>query len=208
MKTKQEESMDGLTILVLIVCSIIIVILIDLIFGGYLGCHIKSINKNELYCVQTPHSNITYSGFFYQLKNSTEDEIERLEWEMERNNIIKIREEAKQCYNDGYDVNLSFDIFEDYGLNCNKIKYINDHLVDEAQQRDGGYIKGSYSGFVSYGSMQGKSYEYVIENVLATGMLIEKLNYHVDCNEAKHNENIDYYDASEFVMYYVDKCVE
>lgn len=176
-------------------------------------CKIKSLFDEDAYCYHNPyigrHSNVTGSPKYdgWEIRSHKQDELNRLESERIKEEKRQFKIKQKQCYDSGYFVNESFEV-EDYGLTCKKIDYLNDHLMDNFEKRDGGYISGSYSGFLSRGSVKGKSYEYVNERVLATGMLIEDINYHVDCNEVKHNENVDYFTEEEFVMYYVDECVE
>ena len=112
-------------------------------------------------------------------------------------------EKERECYDAGYDFNYSFDIVNDYNFNCNKLEYINDHFVDSTQKMKSG--EWSYRGFFSRGS--GESYQYVTERILATGDMIKYIEYHVDCNDKKHNEIINYYTEGDAVMYYVDSCI-
>ena len=142
----------------------------------------------------------------------------------------------KECYDSGKDYAYSFDIMRDYNLTCSKIAYINDHLIDQTRQVDGGYISGYYSGFFSGGYVEGHLYQYVTEGILATGQLVENISYHIDCHNSTEplegqcngggrcSSNggpwhcceggpmdtviTNYYSESDFVMYYVNKCVK
>ena len=62
------------------------------------------------------------------------------------------------CWANGTFYNYTFDIMHDYNLSCDQLGYINDHLIDKTRQVDGGYISGHYSGFVSYGEVEGHLY--------------------------------------------------
>lgn len=200
----------GMVIVVSIIWVLISIWALDL--GTF--CKTKDLfNGEDNYCYHKPYtgryqnlsSSPSYDG--WEMKSHKQDEVNRLGRERVKEEQKQARLKQKQCYDSGYFVNESFKV-SDYGLTCKKIAYLNDHLMDNFEQRDGGYISGSYSGFLSHGSVSGKSYEYVNERVLATGMLIENINYHVDCNQVKHNEKIDYFTEEEFVMYYVNQCVE
>ncbi len=179
---------------------------------GY-SCKIKTKSNPELYCSQNwecypKYSNVTndcYQKWF--IGNHTEDEIKKINHE----NLQKQKAEAEakrvECYNNGEDFSASFDIKKDYGLSCSQIGYINNHLIDNYAQVDGGYTRGSYSGFLSSGHSEGKFYDYINERIVATGQLVQNISYHTDCEGNKHNEIIDYYSEEEFVMYYVQECL-
>ena len=228
---------QGISYLNLIVGTIIFFIGIYFIFNLMYGinCHIKSIGEDK-YCMKIDETNIVGGKYHFEIRTHSQDKID------EDNRIKKVKEreikqsQSQECYDKGQDFNYSFDIIKDYGFNCQKLAYINDHFIDKTRQVDGGYIDGSYSGFFSYGHIEGRLYQYVTEGVLATGQLVKSISYHLDCENSTlnpivliHNcygygygrldgncnyvesrietKVINYYTESEFVMYYVNKCI-
>ena len=174
-------------------------------------CRFPAMFSKDKYCVSVEED---YGFSTWQRKSHKQDkidsdnaEIQRIEREKRYKEEEIVRQKAQECYDAGNDYEINISIFEDYDLNCDKIAYINDHLIDSTRQEDGGYISGRYSGFLSSGSVKGEFKEYVTEGVLATGQLAKQLSYHLDCNGKQHNMNIKYYTESEFVMAYVDRCI-
>lgn len=174
------------------------------------GCRISTIGHPELYCYQdcTLGSCDDYSSdSTFKVGNHTYN---ALVAEQQHQQAIYTAEQqriAQECYNSGKDYAYNFSVFVNYNLTCSKVAYINDHFIDKTRQVDGGYIKGSYSGFFSSGHIEGHLYQYVTEGVLATGQLMKTLNYHLDCNNVTSNKVATYYSESDFVMEYVNKCI-
>ncbi len=198
-----EEEVNGIIIRIFFAVIVLSMFwfLCNYAFG--VNCHIKSIGSDK-YCVDS--SNVTYDKS-WEVRSHEQDRLNNLA----RQEAIELekqkQEEFQRCYDSGYFVNESF-TFIDYGLTCKRIDYLNNHLMDNFEKMDAGSISGRYSGFFSSGSISGSSYQYVDERVVATGQLIENINYQVDCNGNKHNEQIDFLTEEEFVMYYVMECVE
>lgn len=133
--------------------------------------------------------------------------------------------EDKICFDKGKFYNESFDLKKDYGLTCEKIKYLNDHFVLGSEQKDGGYVRGSYSGFVSHGYVEGRLYDWVATENVATGLLVKEMSFHLNCNNETtrwvwdhdywyedgikqiDTKKIIYYTEADFVMYYINNCV-
>ncbi len=171
-------------------------------------CNIRAKFDDDLYCVLVPTSNFSYANDKEWREGSHEqDRLNKIAYDKRIAEKQEKQRIAKECYDAGYLVNESFTI-RDYGLNCKKIDYLNDHLQDNFERRDGGYVSSSYSGFFSRRSTKTQLYEYVNDRVLATGKLIENINYHLDCEEVKHREQINYFAEEEFVMFYVDNCIK
>lgn len=189
----------------------------NFIWGGEYSCKFSTIGKDELDCVDFSNISMFHK---YTVVNRTQQELDRQQGLVIKEQNRKQELENQICYNQGYDVNISFDIQKDYGYSCNQLEYINDHFVDQVDQKDGGYIKGSGSGFgfgvsyigIGFGSshseIKGQFYEYIVTKVSATGHLVENVNYHITCKNETKNEVIDYYTEGEFVMYYVNNCIE
>jgi len=144
----------------------------------------------------------------------------------------------KDCYNNGTDLSVYFDLIEDYNLSCDRIGYINDHLIKNHEKMDAGHLKGSYLGFLSDRHVRGQYYQWVTNENLATGRLVKNLTYHLDCNNETHHwytgtvcvsgkknpmetpsclvksegkqdtRRYKYYDEKDFVLYYVERCLE
>lgn len=201
--------------LMLMIFSIVIWFALNLVCG--INCKVSSkLDFNsDTYCKEYYTSNLTNSLPSYVKASHKQDIIDaennQRAWEEQK----RIAEQNRLCYEAGKDVAYSFDIKQSYGYNCQKLAYINDHFVDKTRQVDGGYIEGHQSGFgigiwgfgYSSGYIEGQLYDYVTERVSATGMLVQNISYHLNCNQIKSNEVIDYYTESEFVMYYVDNCI-
>jgi hypothetical protein len=211
MENKKAEFAEG------IILSVFFVIAVITIFGTFWGwgCHIKAAFSDDLYCNEYYTSNISNAFSSYEIRSHNQDKINAENRIKQQEEAAKQAEIQQKCYAAGKDYNLSFDIIKDYGYTCPKLQYINDHFIDKTRQVDGGYIEGSsfgmYAGFgigISSGYVEGKLYQYVTERVSATGQLVQNMKYHINCNEIKSNEIIDYYTESEFVMYYVDKCIQ
>lgn len=143
----------------------------------------------------------------------------------------------KECYEKGKNINTSFDLVSDYGFTCNQIKYINDHFILKAEQKDGGSIEGNTRGLFSSGYIEGKFYDWVNTENLATGKLIKTAKYHLDCknstlywkvqyvcsngkvfpeetsscynghNTIRDTKILTYYTESDFVMHYANNCI-
>lgn len=173
-------------------------------------CNLEGVFSKDKYCYHIPsYSNTTYGSNYngWDLRSHEQDRI-NAQINKQRLETEKImREEFKICYDAGSLINESFTI-KDYDLNCEKIDYLNDHLMDNFEKRNAGYISVSYDGFFTSRSTKSELYQYVNDRILATGQLIENINYWVDCNENKHHENIDHFTEEEFVMYYVEECIE
>lgn len=199
---------------------LIISLLLIALHGNPLTCYYKDWAHEELECYKQIKSNISSSVWKYTILNKTVQSLENQKREEQREQDTIRAAQDKICYLAGTTINKSFDIHKDYGYTCKQLAYINDHFVDHVDQRDGGYIQGSGSGWAggvgpfgfmighSSTSIEGKFYQYVVTQVSATGHLVQSLSYHLDCREDKHNEIIDYYTEAEFVMYYVDHCIE
>ena len=190
-----------------IIAFIILIAFLLSIIGIESKCHIKEKFNNDLYCTKSYRTNLTNSFNGWVERSHEADRLyeikrqERLEEEREEQKKIQ------ECYNAGYLVNESFTI-KDYGLNCRKIDYLNDHLMDDFQKKDGGYISVSRNVFFTNTRTEAKMFQYNNERILATGHIIENFNYHVDCEGKKHKEKIDYFTEEEFVMYYVGECIQ
>lgn len=171
-------------------------------------CKIQTWGKSELYCMKTYRTNFTNEFPHWEIRNRTQDTIDMQAAEAAylRAKQEEIRQQA--CYAQGYDVSYVFDVLENYNLSCQKIAYINDHLITHPEQHDGGYIEGSYSGLISSGHLRGNLYSWVNQEVLATGQLVQNVSYHVDCEGKETEKIVDYYTENEFVMYYVDHCIQ
>lgn len=220
MVDNNEEQGSWLGVIMLIAIIFIISIMYFSYAQGW-GCHIQSVSKDK-YCIDESNWRGSHS---WKVRSHEKDRINS-EKAAEEKIVWDERYEKKiSCYNKGYDYNESFDIFEDYNLTCSKVAYINDHLMDNFEKVDGGYIKGSYSGFLSSGYVEGKSYDYINDRVIATGKLIEKIEYHVDCENltkkwtlqhgwpgkkfvSEDTTKIDYFTEEEFVMTYVNRCID
>lgn len=193
-------------------------VLIMCLFLGYMngwGCKTKALFDKDIYCYQISYDNRTNALLEWVQGSHKQDQINAENQARIVEEARRQQEAAAKCYKEGKDYNYSFDIIENYNLSCIKVAYINDHFIDKTRQVDGGYISGGSSGIfvglfgvgVSSGHVEGHLYQYVTERVLATGTLVQNIQYHLDCNEVKSKEVIDYYTESEFVMYYVDKCL-
>lgn len=185
-------------------------------------CKIKAWFDEDKYCIDV--ANISYDHE-WQMRSHEQDKINREKAEQKKIKLQETFDKKTACYEAGYEVNKSFDLLEDYGLSCKKIAYINDHLIDNFEKKDAGYIKGSYSGILSHGSVSGKMYQYVNDRILATGQLVENIYYHTDCENStnkwfiennfwdgkklnkKDTTKIDYFTEEEFVMEYVERCL-
>lgn len=172
------------------------------------GCKIEGAFSEDKYCFDANANNYVYIlpdwqiGSYSADKERAKESQARYEEEQRRN------KEIQDCYNRGIDSIEQYDIIKDYNLTCAKLQYINDHLIDSTRKESAGYIDGHYSGFLSSGSIKGESYQYITERVLATGQLVQNMTYHTDCNFIRSNIKVDYYSEAEFVMYYVDRCIE
>ena len=227
MESNKEDKPNWFIILATL--TIIGVFLIYLIIPYFSPC-ISSWFDKDKYCAKIYDSNLTNSLYHYEIRSYIQDKINQDEQNRIRKEQIENTRKLEDCFNDGQWYNQSFDIIKDYGLNCDKLRYINDHLIDKSRQVDGGYIDGSYSGFLSYGHIEGHIYQYVTEGVLATGQLPKNISYHIDCQNSSlglphpdfnhwtyqsqpdqvrdETKLINYYTESEFVMYYVNRCIK
>lgn len=202
----------------------------------YSNCEGEAKGNPELYYYKYYDSNWSGTTYSCKIGNKTLDEINREKAAIERKAKNKRRQEIWDCYDAGEDHRDVYNLFEDYNYTCKKLKYINDHFILGSEQKDGGYLKGSYrnSGLFSHGSgsIEGEFYDWVNTEISATGMLPEIITYHLDCNNGtldkvvrtdysyynghKYNQReyrldtkkIDYYTESELVMYYVNNCIE
>jgi hypothetical protein len=156
------------------------------------------------------------------LKSHAQDKMDKENRQIRAKQQQEESDRRTACFNAGKDYSYNFTIFGNYNLSCKKVAYINDHLIDKTKQVEGGYIKGSYSGFLSSGYVEGHLYSYITEGVLATGQLIKHISYHLDCEnnteytsdnswhqiETVDTKQIEYFTESEFVMEYVNKCIK
>lgn len=210
-----EDRNYGQLIIFFIIITIIFIVILNMSLG--LTCKIKAIGDDK-YCkkVYNYYSNLSNDySISWEVKSKSQDLINEENRRIAQEKTKEQQKIKQECYDNGEDYNISLDIINDYGYNCKKIEYINDHFIDKTRQVDGGYIEGSSSGFVlgytigfNSGYTSGKFYDYVTERVLATGQLVENTQFHIDCNGEKSNEKINYYTESEFVMYYVDNCIK
>lgn len=179
-------------------------------------CKLKALIDDDKYCFKSntcDGNNITRDYIIYGcidefvLRSHSQDKIEQERMMKAQEEFLRQQKEKAACYNSGKDYDYNFTIFGNYNLSCAKIAYLNDHYVDEVKQLNGGYIKGSYSGFVSHGGIEGHLYQYVVVGNLATGKLMKHISYHLDCNNQTSNKVEEYFTKEEFVMTYVDKCI-
>lgn len=208
-KTKKEKEDFHTFIIGIIFFGIIFLIILFCILDSAYGisCKAKAMFNNDSYCAEVWEYEFWGDGWVWKIKSHSADDQAIID-RAEQARIDKENAEAtKRCYDAGHFINETFEI-GDYGFNCAKIDYINDHLMDNFKQMDGGYISGRLSGLFSSGSVDGQMYAYVNDRVVATGKLVQNINYHLDCEDVKHNEQIDYFTEEEFVMYYVEECIE
>jgi len=158
------------------------------------GCIGAMCNHGHYFCTTEIHT-------FAQDKIDVENK------KIEYDKAVKEQNEEIACWRNGSFYNYTFDIIKDYNLSCSKLAYINDHLIDKTRQVDGGYISGQYSGFIARGHIESHLYQYVTEGVLATGTLVNNINYYTNCRNETKDKKISYYSESDFVMYYVNKCI-
>lgn len=237
--TNKEEMITYLLIIFFI--ALILTFLLYLVFiKTETYCKIKIRGDSDKYCFKVRlhgyYENVSgyYYGTEWVIRSHKQDKIDEENRLAHLKEIDEFNKNADECFNSGQWFNQSFDIMKDYNLTCIKLQYINDHLIDKSRQMDGGYISGSYSGFLSYGQIEGKMYDYATEGVLATGQLPERIIYHIDCQNSTLTKDyyqdsrwyagdsnyvgmrdlsrsdikeIDYYTESEFVMYYVNNCI-
>ena len=198
-ETKTSLLPIALFSLVLIVASI------------FYGCEADSISQ-EYDCLHK-YSNVQCSAACFNYSRvSCEEELRVNEEHAERyRENQKFNERRAECQKSGVHYNETFDIFEDYTYNCDKLEYINNHFIQKNDKKDVGYIRGSFSqgGLFSSGggSIEGKFYQYVSSEILATGQLMRHISY-CDLNDELFDVKTDYYDTGEFVMYYVDNCID
>lgn len=213
---KQEPIGDyrkiALFILGLALFLVLISPFINLVHGY--SCKIKASQDDDLYCKLQYSEKLYYTnvtGNFkkeWVLRSYKADAEAEAQRQAEIENARIEAEKNRICYEAGYEINESFDIMEDYELTCPKLEYINDHFVDNIQKLDGGYIKGDINGFLLWGDIGGQLYNHVVTRISATGQLVQSYNSWVDCAGTHHNVKIDMYNEAEFVMYYVNNCVE
>ncbi len=189
-----------------IIAFIILIAFLLSLVGIESTCNIKEKFNDDLYCIKHYRNNLSNSFDGWVERSHEADRIYLLEQEEKRKIQAEKDKEIQKCYDEGYLVNETFTI-KDYGLSCRKVDYLNDHLMDSFEKKDGGYVSSSYRGFFSSRSTKTQIYQYINDRVMATGQLIENINYHIDCKGIKHNENIDYFTEEEFVMYYVERCI-
>ena len=249
-ETLNQDTGKGSVLYKLFLVIFTMMVLICL-FGSYYGwsCHIKASFSSDKYCYEKVIllSNVySDSPLFanqrieYYVRSHAQDKIDADAAEVKRIADEKAeterKDKIKECYYAGQYYNYTMDIIDDYGYTCPKLSYINDHFIDSTRQVDGGYIEGSSYGLFSYGHIKGQLYAYVTEGVLATGQLIEHIEYNLDCENSTlgpeesncyysiyytydgsynpqmscfrpETKQVDYYTESEFVMYYVDHCI-
>lgn len=159
----------------------------------------------ELYYFKHYKSNLSGSNAYNcKIGNHTIDKLRQEEY----NTARSLEAQRRECSLSGKDYNEIFDLIQDYNLSCERIKYINDHYVTSAEKRDGGYIKGVSSGFFSSGNVKGKFYSWVQTENLATGRLVKEVDSHLNCNGIVDSKVFTYYTESDFIMYYVNNCVD
>jgi hypothetical protein len=195
---------------------------------SYFSPCIHPFDKDK-FCMKISDSNLTNSLYHYEEKSHKQIIIDNSNAEKQRKELDKKNKEAQDCFNKGKWYNQSFDILKDYGFNCAKLEYINDHLIDKSRQVDGGYITSDDYGFLglSRNHVDVHIYQWVTEGILATGQLLKNISYHIDCNNStltpdcfdgwyggdetklcrSDTKQIDYYTEGEFVMYYVNRCI-
>lgn len=115
--------------------------------------------------------------------------------------------EEQECYDAGTDIEREYSLFDYYNLTCPQMEYINDHLIQEWEKRDGGHVKTERNGFFTSSSTETQLYQWVELELLATGKLLASESYHLDCNDQESERKETYYDVSDFVMMYVRECV-
>jgi len=131
----------------------------------------------------------------------------------QRNKEARIKQfniRKANCYENGTSINETFDLKSEYNLNCRKVKYLNDHILNEVEKQKTGYIKGSssFSGFMSHGSgnIGGQFSSFVYSQMVATGALMKHVEY-CELNNEKFDLIQEYYLPQDFIMWYVDKCI-
>lgn len=198
-------------IFIILIALIIILIIYNFIDQKGFGCKIiDKFNGEDKYCsfeYRPSISNVSRSSFIdkhWVIRSHKQDLINK---EIRENEYKKrMEEESKRikCFNEGSDFNFSYDLFNYYSLNCDKLNYLNNHLIDEIHS--GGNMKSVYSGFFS--SMKTEVNLLIVKRSIAAGKLIKNEKYHLDCNLVKSNEVIEYYGDKDFVMYYVERCLK
>jgi hypothetical protein len=220
---------------------ITIILIIALFWGGNpISTCEGDLRGTDLYEYEDYGRCSNWSGSFCipecKVGNHTLDAINKKAREEATAKEQKEQEERKACYDAGKDYNLTFDLIEDYNLSCAKIQYLNDHFLLSAEQKDGGYIDGSSYGLFSSGHIEGKFYDWVNTEVVATGKLVKEMKFHLDCKnstmfwrsvlrcsdgkifpdeinycengvDATNTTKIIYYTEADFVVYYTDRCI-
>ncbi len=173
--------------------------------------------SDDLYYQKIHLSNISSDNSYYCKTRSRAQDNFLAEQQKQENILQSIR---KECYLAGKDYNKTFDLIVHYNLSCEKIAYINDHLLMSSNKRDAGNIKGEVNRFFSNGKLEGNFYQWVYDENLATGELVKNVAYHLDCNNTTSHWKKDiqtsklrdttvfeYYNEKDFVIYYTNNCI-
>ena len=206
MTRKKDLVPPKLLILILISLAFIIAsyLLLNLFFN--FSCHIIGTFSADKYCYGYYNSNYTNSLKSYVLRSHLQDQKDALDESIRRLKLEKEIQLEQECYNKGFDYNKSFDIQLDYNLSCTKLDYINNHLIDVIKEGKGGYISGHYSALLSHRNIEGRF--NIVQRSLATGKLVKSMSGHINCRNETSNAEIRYYDESEFVLYYTERCLQ
>lgn len=213
------------------------------LISGCSMCGGKSYNPKTETCVKTCSNMVNVFGGdgcyrFDVISNSEIERQQNLSNQAYQSVLNELHAKEVLFVNASF-YNYSFDIIRDYNLSCERIAYINDHFIGKSRQVDGGYIEGSYSGFLSVGHVEGHLYQWVTEGVLATGQLIKYIEYYLDAYNStlrpigisacenylyfdyrsyvspcmdfhidyEETKKVAYYSESDFVMYYISRCL-
>lgn len=201
-----SKNVNSIPAIILIILAVLAICYVTINFFYGVDCHVIGAFSQDKYCYGYYSSNYTNELKSYVLRSHKQDIIDELNKRLTDLRLIEMEKMDLECYNKGYDYNLSFDIQRDYNLSCVKLDYLNDHLIDNIKEGGGGYISGRYSGFLSHGSIDGRF--NIVQKSLAVGKLVKSMSGHVDCNNQTSNNQIDYYDESEFVIYYTERCLQ
>lgn len=180
---------------------------------NYLKCKWTAWTNKDSYCVKDfsqGWNNVSRftNTYVYSIRYHSVDKINEENALKQAQKQREIADAYTKNYNAGHSVFESYDIISDHNFSCKQIEYINDHFITVSSKEDAGYISGSYSGFLSHGSVTGKMYQWVYSEILATGQLAESVSYYVLGDNTTIDKKIDYYTTSEFVMYFVKHCIE
>jgi hypothetical protein len=237
---KDDNSTRTTIVMMILVFALFVGILIFV--GKTMNCDTPFWYSDDMY--KYKHYNSNHSGSWYTCKTGSHsaDAQRQADKEEARRLAAEQQTERKVCYEAGQFEEYHFDLIEDYDFSCEKIKYINDHFVDKAVEKDGGSIKHvtSRNGFFSSSrsSVEIKLKNWVVLQSLPTDVLLKDISYHSDCNnETKYwkkqtvcsdgkifpdetnyctngktklrdTTEAEFYTESDFVMYYVNNCIE